>query len=310
MQSNPLTKRLDLSRFLQKRPNILLAKLLPLSIYRQYLSLLGLFYYGMNGRERKNVSQSLRYVLGHNVNRIAFQSILWKTYLGIFEHYFEKMINAHKNLYEMTGYLNDKISFSGRYWLDQTIAANKGCILVTGHYGAVEYIPLFLASNQYRPSMILRFKTNKLREALVHKSKSVDLELIDADNPNVIFQALNAIKQGRILITLCDEIHSWRPCTKNNTTLFGHNIPKDRTLDILYKRSKAPACFGILRRENSGYDFSVRPLADGNAAGSICEFSWQQLEKHVYASPEQWYQWPSFYPEFSKYMSSMECYDC
>ena len=309
MQSNPLTKRLDLSRFLQKRPNVLLAKLLPLAIYRQYLSLLGLFYYGMNGRERKHVSQSLRYVLGHNVNRIAFQSILWKTYFGIFEHYFEKMINAHKNLSEMTGYLNDKISFSGRFWLDQTIAANKGCILVTGHYGAVEYIPLFLASNQYRPSMILRFKTKGLRDALVQKAKSVDLELIDADNPNVIFQALNAIKQGRILITLCDEIHSWRPCTKNNTTLFGHNIPKDRTLDILYKRSKAPACFGILRRENSGYDFSVRPLADGKAAGSLCEFSWQQLEKHVYASPEQWYQWPSFYPEFSKYMSSMECYD-
>jgi lauroyl/myristoyl acyltransferase len=158
--------------------------------------------------------------------------------------------------------------------------------------------------------MILRFKSDKLREALVHKSKSVDLELIDADNPNVIFQALNAIKQGRILITLCDEIHSWRPCSKNNARLFGTNIPKDRTLDILYKRSKAPACFGILRRECSGYDFSVRPLADGNAAGSLCEFSWQQLEKHVYTCPEQWYQWPSFYPEFSRYTSSVECYDC
>jgi lauroyl/myristoyl acyltransferase len=290
-------------------PNIWLAKLLPLSIYRQYLSMLGFFYYGMNSGERKHVSQSLKYVLGEKINRIAFQSILWKTYFGIFEHYLEKMINAHKDLSEMMDFLNNKIKFSGRFMLDQAITGDKGCILVTGHFGAVEYIPLFLASNHYRPSMILRFKTNKLREALVHKSRSVDLELIDADNPNVIFQALNAIKQGRILITLCDEIHSWRPCSKNNARLFGTDIPKDRTLDILYKRSKAPVCFGILRRENSAYDFCIRPLADGRSARSICESSWGLLERHVYANPEQWYQWPSFYPEFTRYISNKACYE-
>ena len=271
--------------------------------------MLGLFYYGMNTGERKNVSQSLKYVLGGKINRIAFQSILWKTYFGIFEHYLEKMINAHKNLSEMMTFLNENISFSGRFMLDQAIAADKGCILVTGHFGAVEYIPLFLASNRYRPSMILRFKTDRLREALMHKSKSVDLELIDADNPNVIFQALNAIKAGRILITLCDEIHSWRPCSKNSAKLFGRNIPKDRTLDILYRRSKAPVCFGILRRENKGYDFFIRPIADGQSARSICESSWALLEKHIYRNPEQWYQWPSFYPEFTKYLSNRACYE-
>ncbi|MGD8701905.1 MAG: hypothetical protein PVH26_05685 [Desulfosarcina sp.] len=308
MQSDPHLKT-DLSRFLQRQPNITLAKILPLPIYRRYLSFLGFFYFGKNTFERRNVSRSLKYVLGKRVDGITFQSILWKTYFGIFEHYLEKMINAHKSLSRMKVFLNERISFSGKDCLDQAIDNEHGCILVTGHFGAVEYIPLYLASNDYRTSMIVRFKTEALRQVLVDKSKAVDLELIDAESPNVIFKALHAIKNGRILITLCDEIHSWRPCSRFHAQLFGSRIPKDRTLDILYKRSKAPACFGILRRDNNGYDFTVRSLADGKMDCSICESSWKLLETVIYKHPEQWYQWPNFFPEMSRYISAMKCYE-
>lgn len=309
MQSVPLSATKDLSRFLQKQPNIFLAKILPLAIYRQYLSIIGFYYYGINDEERRNISRSLKYVLGKDIGRISFQSILVKTYFGIFEHYFEKMINAHKSLLEMMNYLNRRISFSGKNLMDHVISLNRGCILVTGHFGAVEYIPLYLASNGYRPSMILRFKTKALRAALVYKSNAVDLELIDADSPNVIFKALEAINKGRVLITLCDEIHSWRPCSKGSTELFGHRVPKDRTLDILYKRSKAPMCFGIVQRQKAGFNLAIHPLADGQEDCAACEASWKLLERYIYQNPEQWYQWPSFYPEFTKYISNMECYD-
>ena len=271
--------------------------------------MIGFFYYGINSDERRIVSRSLKYVLGEKIGKFKFQSILFRTYFGIFEHYFEKMINAHKSIHEMMNYLKNSISFSGKDSMDQIASMDRGCIFVTGHFGAVEYIPLFLAAKQYRPSMILRFKTKELKRALVDKSKSVDLELIDADNPNVLFKALSALKQGRVLITLCDEIHSWRPCSKENTHLFGRRIPKDRTLDLLYRRSKAPMCFGIVHRKKNGYDLSVHPLADGKEDCSACEASWNLLEEYVYRNPDQWYQWPSFYPEFIKYMSNQECYD-
>ena len=309
MRSDSNSAKKDLSRFLQKRPNIFLAKMLPFSLYRQYLSMIGFYYYGINGDERRNVTRSLKYVLGEKIGGIRFQSILFRTYFGIFEHYFEKMINAHKSLPEMMNYLTTRISFSGRNRLDRIISKNKGCIFVTGHFGAVEYIPLYLAANGFRPSMILRFKTRELKAALIDKSNSVDLELIDADSPNVLFKALNAIKKGRILITMCDEVHSWRPCSKERTQLFGRYIPKDRTLDLLYKRSRAPICFGIVQREKTGYDLSVHPMADGEEKCSVCEASWNLLERYVYRNPDQWYQWPSFYPEFTEYMSHQECYD-
>ena len=271
--------------------------------------MIGFYYYGINSDERRNVSRSLKYVLGQKIGKIRFQSILFRTYFGIFEHYFEKMINAHKSLLEMIIYLKSSISFSGRDSMDKIASMNRGCIFVTGHFGAVEYIPLYLAAKGYRPSMILRFKTKELKTALVEKSKSVDLELIDADSPNVLFKALNAIKRGRILITMCDEVHSWRPCRKENTHLFGRPIPKDRTLDLLYKRSKAPMCFGIIQRKKNGYDLSVHPVADGEEVCSACEASWNLLERYVYRNPDQWYQWPNFYPEFIQYMSNPGCYD-
>ena len=176
MPSNPIPIKKDISRFLQKQPNVFLAKILPLLLYRRYLSMIGFYYYGTNRDERRNVSKSLKYVLGEKIGKFRFQSILLRTYFGIIEHYFEKMINAHKSLPEMMNYLKSSISFSGRKLLDQIISRNNGCIFVSGHFGAVEYIPLYLAANHYRPSMILRFKTEKLKEALTYRSKSVDLE--------------------------------------------------------------------------------------------------------------------------------------
>lgn len=308
MQSILASTKTDLSRFLQSQPNIFFAKFFPVSIYRQYLSMLGFCYYGFNNTERNNLSRSMRYILGEKFGKIKFQWVLLKTYFGIFEHYLEKMINAHRSLSQMVKHLKKNISVTGKRWINEIKANQTGCILVTGHFGAVEYMPLFLAANGYRPAMIVRFKTTQLKEALVRKSQSVDLKLIDADSPNVSFQALNALKEGRVLITLCDEIHTWRPCKKENAKLFGYQIPRDRTLDILSRRAKVPAYFGVMQRKKNRYDFLIHPISSPSEKASLCEASWNLLEHYIYEHPEQWYQWPNFYSEFTQYTASTPCY--
>lgn len=308
MASHSAATRIDLSRFFQRQPNIFLARYLPLSIYRKYLSLMGFCYYGVNGDERRSISQSLTHALGDRLGMFKFFYLKVKTYLGIFDHYCEKMINAHKSLDGMMDYLSRRVSISGAEMLRRT--GGQGCILVTGHFGGVEYIPLFLAANGFRPSIILRFKTDSLKRALVEKSKAVDLELIDADSPNVVFKALNAINNGRILITLCDEIRDWRPSKKERICLFGHPMPKDRTLDILYRRSKAPVCFGLIHRRKGQYELSVQPLADGVEAISLSEASWRRMEQSIRQHPHQWYQWPSFYTEVEKYSMELAWNEC
>lgn len=309
MIHDDVSVELDLSRFLQSQPNILLAKHLPFSLYRRYLSLLGFYYFGINRQGRRTLSKSLKYVLGERSGILSFQRTLFKTYIGIFDHYYEKMINAHIPLSRMIDYLQKNVNFSGKHVLDRTIKNNNGCILITGHYGAVEYIPLYLSSMGYRTSMILRYKTKALRDTLVEKSNSVDLHLIDAESPKAVFKAIQDLKDGRILITLCDEIHSWRPSRQENTMFFGHQIPKDRTLDILYKRSKAAICFGVIERNKLGYNLIIHPISKDKKRFSVCETSWKLLEQYIFRSPEQWYQWPTFYYEFNNYLSTMECYE-
>jgi KDO2-lipid IV(A) lauroyltransferase len=307
MASHSLSPNADLSQFLQRQPNIFLAKYLPLSIYRKYLCMAGLYYYGINRDERRNISRSLSQALGTDLSVARRSYLKVKTYLGIFDHYCEKMINAHKSLHGMMNYLNHHVSISGEEMIRRT--ADRGCILVTGHFGAVEYIPLYLASNNFRPSIILRFKTVNLKNALVQKSNEVDLELIDAGGPNVVFKALKAINEGRTLITLCDEIRDWRPSRKERISLFGQPYPKDKTLDILYRRSKAPVYFGLLHRKKGEYDLSIQPLADGVEDVSLSALSWKRLELYIRQYPDQWYQWPNFYTEAKKYSMDLAWYE-
>jgi len=308
MKFRPSPERKDLSKFLQAEPNTLLARFMPFSVYRHYLSFLGFYYFSIRRQERRRLSQSLRFVLGSRLSRMKFRHILYKTYFGIFEHYYEKMINAYRSLPKVIAYLKDNVSISNKDWLDELTARKKGGILVTGHFGAVEYLPLFLSVKNYRPTMIVRFKTDKIRDILTYKSSMVDLELIDADNENVIYKALTAIRNGRILITLCDEAKYWRPCKTKTMFIFGQSVPCDRTLDILVRRSKAPCCLGLMQRVKNGYNLSINPLDRKDDDTSLTEAAWSILEQYIYRYPDQWYQWPNFETEYTKYATLSESY--
>jgi Kdo2-lipid IVA lauroyltransferase/acyltransferase len=302
------SERKDLSRFLQAEPNIFLARFLPFSVYRHYLSLIGFYYFSIRRQERKRMSKSLRFFLGRRYSRLRLQLILCKTYFGLFEHYSEKMINAYKSLPQVIAYLEDNVSVSNKDWLDKLNAKKRGGILVTSHFGAVEYLPLFLTAKNYRPAMILRFKTEKLRNILLYKSGLFDSELIDADSENVIYKALEAIKDGRILITLCDEVKNWRPCKTGTMSIFGQPVPRDRTLDILVRRSKAPCCLGLMQRVKNGYNLSIHPIDRKDDDTSLSEAAWSILEQYIYRYPDQWYQWPSFETEYTKYVTLSKSY--
>ena len=302
------SERKDLSRFLQAEPNIFLAKFMPFPVYRHYLSFMGFYYFSIRRQERKRLFKSLRFILGRRYSRLKLRLVLYKTYLGIFEHYSEKMTNAYRTIPTMFKLFHERISITNKEWLDELNATKRGGILVTAHFGAVEYLPGFLSAKNYRPTMIVRFKTDKLRKILFYKADLIGLELIDADNENVIYKALTAIRNGRILITLCDEVKNWRPCKTKTMFIFGQPVPCDRTLDILLRRSKAPCCLGLMQRVKNGYNLSIDPLDRKDDDTSLTEAAWSILEQYIYRYPDQWYQWPSFETEYTKYVRLSESY--
>jgi Kdo2-lipid IVA lauroyltransferase/acyltransferase len=293
----------DLSCFLQLPPNVYLSRTLPLVCLRFYIRLLGLLYYGLKSGERRQISDALSNTLDLKTQGGQFYSVVTKTLAGICEHYVEKLYNAYKPLSQNIEFLRRSVTIADNAWLREVYGQGRGCIMVTGHFGAVEFLPLTLSVNGFKVALIVRYKTQHLKEACEAIGRERDAILIDANERGVLQTALSAIGDGRILITQCDEFKHWNICRTKKSTVFGVSIPRDRTLDVLYKRTRVPACLGLMIRNKRGYQLSVVALANGHEEKDLSDCSWRTLEHFILKFPEQWYEWKAL----STYIPSLVC---
>jgi lauroyl/myristoyl acyltransferase len=287
----------SLSKFLQMKINSFLFRLLPFAVSRFYLSLLGRLYYFFNPRERGLIRQTISHVFRRKMAGKLLKGKIRQTFQGIFDHYHEKLFVAYYPYTWLERFLRNKVGFRGEDHLKAALEEGKGVILVTGHFGAVEFLPAVLALNNYPATMICRFQTNRLRESLCQRAERVGLTLIDADGENIMLVALKALKQGHILITECDEFDEWRPDRDRYTYFLNSRLALDRSLELLRKRSGAPVVSVLMKRDGKqNYTLDLTLIADGQTpahlpVGLECL---RTLEAAVEAQPEQWYQWKKF----------------
>jgi lauroyl/myristoyl acyltransferase len=291
MLAVPYKPQVNLSQFFQSSFNVALARSAPMSLFRFYFYILGIFYMMACGEHRQQIAHAVRSYPATDTPWPKREFLVWKTYRGIFEHYVEKMVNAYHPTQRLESYLSAQSIVCNEDWLNRAANQQRGMIMVSGHFGAVEYLPLFLALRDYRPAMIMRFKTARLRQECMERCRQFDVQAIDADQPHAALRALRAVKQGRILITLCDEFSHWRPYRDRYITVLGRRMRRDRTLDILYQRHRPPACLGLVKRQNGGIALHIEPITEGNESISLAERAWQQLESNIMRFPDQWYQW-------------------
>lgn len=283
--------KIGLSQFFQLPLNIWITRTFPFVFLRWYLYFLGSLYLLFQAKDGIKIFSSLKYILRCRQPFLQFCRNMLQTFGGIFEHYLEKLLMGHRNLPEMLDFLDKRLTVQNRHVLDQVAAQGKGGILVTGHFGAVEYLPMALSLRGYKIAMIVKFKTDSLRTQLMNKAAEWDIILIDAEHDKVIFKALDAIKQGRFLITECDEFSKWIRHKNEKISVFGNRVSRDKTLDFFYRRAKVPAMLGLMKRRNGGYALSITSLANGSEKVSLAKRAWDCLEEHILAEPYQWYQW-------------------
>lgn len=200
---------------------------------------------------------------------------------------------AYSHFPRLTRFLRKHVGFQGAESLQEALKGGKGVILVTGHFGAVEFLPGCLALNDYPATMICRFQTDRLRESMSQRAQWVDLDLIDADGGNVFLAAFKALKQGRILITECDEFDEWRTDHRRDTYFMGYRFSGDRTLDVLQKRSGAPVVTALLQR-NGGREYTLHLTPVSGPSQTVARQCLGVLEDTIQAHPAQWYQWKKF----------------
>jgi Kdo2-lipid IVA lauroyltransferase/acyltransferase len=292
-----LLGKLTLSKFLQLKFNNFLFRFLPFFLSRWYIACMGRLYYLVNRRDKALIAKTIRQVLH---GRMSSEEVHQKTkgaFAGIFDHYHEKLFVGYSKFTKLLDFFRTQVGFQGEEKLKETLAAGKGAILVTGHFGAVELLPGTLAVHGFPTTMICRFQTNRLREALGRRAGWIGLQLIDADQENSFFSAVKALKAGRILITECDEFDEWRTDPNQGSSFLDRRLTGDRTLDILSKRSGAPVVTAMVQRDG-GQQYTCHLTALDNGAApvnmSISQRCLNILDASVMAHPEQWYQWKKF----------------
>ena len=294
--------KVNLSSFLQWRINIFLYRQLGWRIAHHYITFLGSLYFFLKRGERRVIERAVESVFGHQKSDAEIKSLKRRVFQGILFHYREKLFIAFEEPKKASKFLNQNVFCEDLEMLHEKRQKGNGVILVTGHYGAIEYIPTLLAIKGFPTSMIAKFKTQQLKEKIYSQAEKYKINMIDAQNTrNVVQSALKELRENRILITQCDEIEEWRPCSKKRISFLGRTTFLDRTINILGKRTGAEIVFGVIHRYSLRkyklfmYDYAdMKGHLERPSTSSIAETILKFLELYIYASPEQWYQWKQY----------------
>jgi len=294
--------RIALSPFLQCRFNIFLYLTFGWKIARIFIFFLGRLYFYFNKKETKLIKDAVLEVIGCRDQGIDMKGVTKKVFNGILSHYYEKLFIAFEEPKKATKFLNQNINSQDLMILKRKLSKGNGVVMVTGHYGAIEYIPTLLAVNNFPVSMIAKFKTKQLKEKVYAQAKKYRIKLIDAENTGNVFKsAVKELRDNRILVTQCDEIEEWRPSEKEKMSFLGRVTGVDRTINIIQKRAGAEIVFGIIHRYNLSkyrlimYTYKdMLQILDDSSTSSVGETVLKFLEQYIYTNPEQWYQWKEY----------------
>jgi Kdo2-lipid IVA lauroyltransferase/acyltransferase len=291
---------ITISRFLQWKPHVFLYRKLGWRFTSSYLFFLGSLYFALQQEEKEKISSSIKGVFGNEKTASELKHLNERILQGILCHYYEKIFNAYESLPALTSFMMDHINAPSLYKLEEALRRNKGVLFVTGHYGGVEYIPIFLGTCRYPVSVVFKCATSQLQETLNRRAQVLGIKVIDPSQEKALGAVLQDLRENRIVFTQCDEIEAWKPSREEEMLFLGKRIGIDRTLNLLQRRSGAEIVFGILHRLDLGnYLFTLETYHDiishfGTAPSSPAAALLKLLEHYIYASPEEWYQWKHY----------------
>jgi KDO2-lipid IV(A) lauroyltransferase len=235
---------------------------------------------------------NVREVLAGQAERYI-RKVVRETFKGIFTHYFEKMYSAYLDYDTVKKYVNKHFKVEGAELIQKALEQGKGCVLVTAHWGAVEFIPWVLALQGLPVSVILECATARLAKNLLEQTSHTTTELITSAHGSSIFlRAMQSLKANRVLMTQCDEVDAWRRRRSHTIRLFGRELFFDNTIDVLSHRSGAPVVAAFLRRSaHNRYTLILEDVSVQRKPESTARDCLELWEKYVSQYPEQWYQW-------------------
>jgi len=295
--------KIDLSRFLQSRFNMFIYSVFGWNMARVWVFFLGKLYFHFNKKEKQCIEDAVLESMGPGKIRRDVRKLTKNVFKGIYSHYYEKLFIAYEKPEKAVRFMKQNIADKDMYKLRKLLEKGRGVVLVTGHYGAIEYIPTLLAAQGFDVSMIAKFKTPQLKQKVHEQAKKYGIRLIDGGKEGGVLRAVGReLCENRVLITQCDEIEEWRPSTKKTMSFLGRITGLDRTINVIQKRTGAEIIFGVIHRHHlDKYELMLLDYPEILSRLqqpyrlSVGEAVLKFLERSIYANPEQWYQWKKYF---------------
>jgi len=273
--------------------------------------MLGKLYFFLNPKEKWKIKKAVKTVFSDQKYMPEIRTITKNVFRGIFSHYFEKFFNAYSTAGTLRNFVINHMGSEDLDVIEKGLAKGKGILLITGHFGGVEFIPAFLGANNFPVSIVAKFKSKDLRIASVVQANNFLTKIIDAEQtPNIIRAIFDDLKANRIVITQCDEIDEWKPSCCDKLFFLGKQIYVDKTVNILSKRCGATVVFGVMHRdENHRYKFistsyeEIATQLQRSVNMSMGAMVLKFMEHYIYKYPEEWYQWKK-YPALDMFATS------
>jgi len=281
-----------LSALFQSRTMMAFMRYAPASVSAAAMHGLGWIYHFFNRAERLAIQRNVADFARPLGIRSAFE-LSGLARRGMYEHYFEKMLVASKPRSYIERYVRKRAVFHHEEILKEALARGKGVVMVTAHWGAIELLPVLLRLRGYPVSVILETSTPLLASTLERLAAGSDVELIiESNGARVLQSALSALSRGRILMTQCDEVDTWRRRKGRTIQLFGRDLYFDHAIDFIANRTDAAVVGLFCRRQASRrYRFTAEPIALSGKNADAAVKSLVLWERYVREAPEQWYQW-------------------
>jgi KDO2-lipid IV(A) lauroyltransferase len=290
----------SLSSFLQWQPNISLIQKMGWPMAFRYVSILGSVYYFFRAKEKRKIIDSIQSAFAETKDSREIRTLIRDVFRGILHHYCEKLFNAYESVPNLKAFFDERIEAPSLYKIDDALRQKKGILFVTGHFGGIEYIPIFLSLRGYPISVIIKCATDQLKDRLHARANELGIRVIDADEENILSAVIRDLRANRVVFIECDEIEEWKPSKTEKIIFLGKRIGVDKTINLLQRRSGAQVVLGILHRVSlEKYSFSIKSYMDilEKGPGSVSSIGAGLLkvfEQYVWQHPDRWYQWKNF----------------
>ncbi len=235
---------------------------------------------------RRSVLGRLNWIYGEELSTTERESICRDWFRNLFSTVMEGLKLSRATLPR----LGDRINLEGERNLREALAQGRGVILVTAHFGNLEYLAALLCQKGYPLNVLASPDETGVRTRLHSLYGLKDILMGDRGSRGV----LHVLKRGEVLLLVIDWNQTPRPI---QVDFLGKSTPIPRGAAVLASRFGAPVLFAcIVRQADRTHRLTIHGAFTLIRTGTVendIEANMRQfirpLEPYVRKFPEQWY---------------------